>query len=412
MASEPGMVIVGAGECGARAALTLREEGYDGPVTLIGREPHLPYERPPLSKDLMLSMEHPSARTVIGEDRLKKAGIDHLARSEAAAIDRQARHVVLGNGLRLQYEKLLLATGSQPRRLPAVANNSRCVYLRTFDDALAIRTHLHRGVRLVIIGGGFIGLELAVAARQLGCPVTVLEAQPRILMRGVPEEIAGIVHAKHAAHGVHLHCGVSIETLTETATGIKVRLNDGAAIEADIALIGIGAVPETALAGRAGLTIDNGIAVDAFLQTGDPAIFAAGDCCSFPLALYGGRRVRLEAWRNAQEQGALAARNMLGSKEAHAAVPWFWSDQYDLGLQIAGLPDEGRKTVRRDMGNGALILFHLAADGRLVAASGIGPGNAVARDIRLAEMLIARHISPPPDRLAAPETKLKTLLAA
>jgi 3-phenylpropionate/trans-cinnamate dioxygenase ferredoxin reductase subunit len=412
MASEPGMVIVGAGECGARAALTLREEGYEGPVMLIGREPHLPYERPPLSKDLMLSTEHPAARTVIDEDRLKGAGIEHFAQSEVVAIDRQARHVVLGNGSRLPYEKLLLATGCQPRRLPAVANNGRCVTLRTFDDALAIRAHLHRGVRLAIVGGGFIGLELAAAARQLGCPVTVLEAQPRILMRGVPEEIAAIIHAEHAARGVHLHCGASIEAITESTAGTAVRLDDGTLIEADIALIGIGAVPETALAESAGLALENGIAVDAFLQTGDPAIFAAGDCCSFPLALYSGRRVRLEAWRNAQEQGALAARNMLGSKEAHAAVPWFWSDQYDLGLQIAGLTDEGRETVRRDMGNGALILFHLAADGRLVAASGIGPGNTVAKDIRLAEMLIARRASPPPDRLAAPEAKLKTLLAA
>jgi 3-phenylpropionate/trans-cinnamate dioxygenase ferredoxin reductase subunit len=406
------MVIVGAGECGARAAMTLREEGYRGPVTLIGREPHLPYERPPLSKGLMLGGEPPSARFVLDEEKFRQAGIVLRAGTEASAIDRPKKHVLLGNGSRLPYEKLLLATGSAPRRLPMAERSARCVALRTFDDALAIRAHLHRGVRLVIIGGGFIGLELAAAARQLGCPATLVEAQPRILMRGVPDEIAAIIHAEHAAHGVHLHCGASIEAITETPAGIAVRLDDDTVIEADIALIGIGAVPETRLAESAHLAVDNGIAVNPFLQTEDSDIFAAGDCCSFPLAIYGGRRVRLEAWRNAQEHGTLAARNMLGSKEPHAAIPWFWSDQYDLGLQIAGLPDEGRETVRRDMGGGALILFHLAADGRLVAASGIGAGNAVAKDIRLAEMLIARRACPPPDRLAAPEAKLKTLLAA
>ncbi len=168
----------------------------------------------------------------------------------------------------------------------------------------------------------------------------------------------------------------------------------------------------TQLAEAAGLGVENGIAVDGNLRTSDPSIFAAGDCCSFPLAVYGGRRVRLEAWRNAQEQGALAARNMLGAEEAHAAVPWFWSDQYDLSLHIAGLADGATTHVRRDLGDGAFILFHLADDGRLLAASGIGPGNAVARDIRLAEMLIAKGARPAPGDLADNEVKLKKLLAA
>jgi 3-phenylpropionate/trans-cinnamate dioxygenase ferredoxin reductase subunit len=360
----------------------------------------------------MLSAEHPAPRFVLDEEKLRQARIVHRAGIDIRAIDRAGKCVIAGDGSRLSYEKLLLATGSQPRRPSIAEQSARCVTLRTFDDALAIRSHLHHGIRLVIIGGGFIGLELAAAARQLGCPVTLIEVQPRILMRGVPDKIAAIIHAEHAARGVHLRCGVLIEAITETPAGIVVRLDDDTVIEADIALIGIGVVPETSLAESAHLAIDNGIAVDAFLATEDPDIFAAGDCCSFPLAVYGGRRVRLEAWRNAQEQGALAARNMLGAKEPHAAVPWFWSDQYDLGLQIAGLPDEGCETVRRDMAGGALILFHLAADGRLLAASGIGPGNTVARDIRLAEMLIARRASPPRDKLAAPEAKLKLLLAA
>jgi len=320
--------------------------------------------------------------------------------------------VRLSDGSWLAYDKLLLATGSVPRKLPMPGLGGRCVYLRTFNDALAIRAHLSAGNRVAIIGGGFIGLELAASARKLGATVTVLEAQPRILMRGVPGEIAQIIHRAHEAEGVKVLTGQGITAIADDGAEVRITLADGQEIVADLAVIGIGAVPVTALAAEAGLAVDNGIAVDATLRTEDPDIFAAGDCCSFPLAIYGGRRVRLEAWRNAQQQGALAANNMLGANEAHAAVPWFWSDQYGLTLQIAGLSDEGRSTVRRDLDDGAFILFHLAGDGRLVAASGIGPGNAVARDIRLAEMLIAKRAAPAPEALGSQAVKLKSLLAA
>ncbi|NJM91756.1 MAG: FAD-dependent oxidoreductase, partial [Rhodospirillaceae bacterium] len=207
-------------------------------------------------------------------------------------------------------------------------------------------------------------------------------------------------------------CGKAVLALRETASGIEIALADGSIVAADLLVIGIGAVPVTELAQKAGLAIENGIAVDAQLRTSGPDIYAAGDCCSFPLAVYGGRRVRLECWRNAQDQGGLAARNMLGAGESTSAVPWFWSDQYDLTLQIAGLPDEGTQTVRRDLSADAFILFHLAGDGRLVAASGIARGNAVAKDIRLAEMLIAKGARPDPAALAQPDVKLKSLLAA
>jgi len=228
----------------------------------------------------------------------------------------------------------------------------------------------------------------------------------------VRTEIAAVMEGAHRENSVDIRCGVSLASIVDEGSGVRVSLQDGSDIVADLCIVGIGAIPNTNLAERAGLAVENGIRVDEALQTDDPSILAAGDCCSFPLAIYGGRRVRLEAWRNAQDQGSLAARNMLGRGEAHAAVPWFWSDQYDLTLQVAGLADEGTNTVRRDLGEGAFILFHLAADGRLVAASGIGPGNAVARDIRLAEMLIARRAAPPPEKLAAADTKLKALLAA
>jgi 3-phenylpropionate/trans-cinnamate dioxygenase ferredoxin reductase subunit len=233
-----------------------------------------------------------------------------------------------------------------------------------------------------------------------------------ILTRGVSSEIAEHVGARHRAAGVEIVTGVGIARIDMTAAGAVVVLADGARIEADLVVAGIGVLPDIALGEKAGLAIDNGIAVDGRLTSSDPDIFAAGDCCSFPHALYGERRIRLEAWRNAQDQGAFAARAMLGASEPYAVVPWFWSDQYDLTLQIAGLVDEGVTTVVRDLGEGARLFFHLAGDGRLVAASGVGPTGKVAKDIRLAEMLIARRAVPEPGSLASPAVKLKALLAA
>ncbi|TPI35934.1 ferredoxin reductase [Mesorhizobium sp. B3-1-9] len=406
-----GMVVIGAGECGGRAALALRDLGFEGPVTLVGDEPHLPYERPPLSKEAMTG-EAPSIKAIATDALFAERSIRHIHSVRAVAVDRAAHVVQLSDGSSLSYQKLLLATGSVPRTLPMPGLGERCVYLRTFNDALAIRAHLSAGNRVAIIGGGFIGLELAAAARKLGAAVTVIEAQPRILMRGVPAEIAEIIHKAHETEGVAIRAGQGIASIDDDGAEVGITLADGRKVIADLTVIGIGAMPVTALAAESGLTIDNGIAVDEHLRTADPDIFAAGDCCSFPLAVYGGRRVRLEAWRNAQEQGALAAKNMLGADAAHAAVPWFWSDQYGLTLQIAGLSDEGKSIVRRDLDDGAFILFHLAQDGRLVAASGIGPGNAVARDIRLAEMLIAKRASPAPEALGSQAVKLKSLLAA
>ncbi|TPI43362.1 ferredoxin reductase [Mesorhizobium sp. B3-1-6] len=408
---QAGMVIIGAGECGGRAALALRDLGFEGPVTLVGDEPHLPYERPPLSKEAMTG-EAPAIKAIASDALFAERSIRHIHSVRAVAIDRGAHVVRLSDGSSMPYEKLLLATGSVPRKLPMPGLGGRCVYLRTFNDALAIRAHLSAGNRVAIIGGGFIGLELAASARKLGATVTVIEAQPRILMRGVPAEIAEIIHKAHEAEGVAIRTGQGIAAIDDDGAEVGITLADGQKVIADLTVIGIGAVPVTALAAEGGLTIDNGIAVDEHLRTADPDIFAAGDCCSFPLAVYGGRRVRLEAWRNAQEQGALAAKNMLGADAAHAAVPWFWSDQYVLTLQIAGLSDEGKSIVRRDLDDGAFILFHLAQDGRLVAASGIGPGNSVARDIRLAEMLIAKRASPAPEALGSQAVKLKSLLAA
>ncbi|AFL49844.1 3-phenylpropionate/trans-cinnamate dioxygenase ferredoxin reductase subunit [Sinorhizobium fredii] len=405
------IVIVGAGECGARAAFALREKGFQGEITLIGAEPHLPYERPPLSKHGLVGAEPP--KLVADAPRYEEARIAVLTSVPVEAIDREQKVVRLAEGRTIDYDRLLLATGARPRALPGVCGNAeRIRMLRTHADALAIRAALWPGRKLAIIGGGFVGLELAATARKLGADVVLIEGLPRVLSRSVPEEIAAVVAERHRQEGVEIVCGARIATLEADDDGARVVFAEGACMPADLIVVGIGAIPNTELAEAAGILIENGIAVDETLRTSDPDIYAAGDCCSFPLSHYDGRRVRLEAWRNAQEQGALAAANLMGAAEPLASVPWFWSDQYELTLQIAGLADGAATTVRRQLTDDAFILFHLDGEGRLIAASGIGPGNAVARDIRLAEMLIAAGSRPDPAALSSPETKLKKLLAA
>lgn len=407
----PHFVIVGAGECGARAAFSLREKGFDGDITLIGTEPLAPYERPPLSKHALVEAIEPKFVTTL--ERYRELSIDLRLDTTVAAIEPVSKTVRLADGQTLGYDKLLLATGASPRVFPGIDGTAKRIRtLRTHADALALRAALHPGRHIAIIGGGFIGLELAATARKLGASATVIEGLPRVLKRGVPEEIAAVISERHRLEGVDIRCGQAIDAVREEADRATVHLADGEVILADLVLIGIGASPNIALAEAAGLAIDNGIVVNERLETSAADIYAAGDCCSFPLALYGGRRVRLESWRNAQEQANLAAANMLGDATEISAVPWFWSDQYDLTLQIAGLADGATSHVRRDLGDGAFILFHLDASGRLLAASGIGRDNVVARDIRLAEMLIAARAHPDPDALEASSVKLKSLLAA
>ncbi|MQB41351.1 FAD-dependent oxidoreductase [Rhizobium sp. ICMP 5592] len=407
----PHFVIVGAGECGARAAFALREKGFEGDITLIGGEPVAPYERPPLSKEGLAHTAEP--KFVAALERYVEQHIDLRLGIDVIDIDPTTKVVTLAGGEELGYDKLLLATGASARAFPGLgAISERIRVLRTHADACALQSALHLGQHIAIIGGGFIGLELAATARKLGVEVTVIEGLPRILKRGVPEEIAEVITERHRQEGVDISCGETIVAVEEGADSVVIRLAGGKIISADLVLVGIGALPNVVLAEKAGLALDNGIAVNERLETSGADIFAAGDCCSFPLALYGGRRVRLESWRNAQEQGTLAAGNMLGEWSSISAVPWFWSDQYDLTLQIAGLADGATTLLRRDLSDGAFILFHLDDTGRLLAASGIGHGNAVARDIRLAEMLIAARAHPDPEALTASHIKLKSLLAA
>lgn len=399
------MIIIGAGLAAARAVVAMRSNGYHGEIIVIGEERHLPYDRPPLSKSTITDELHPELPHLLDESMVASLKADVRRPVVAEVIDRASKTVRLSTGEQIGYEKLLLATGARPRRL-TVPGGENALVLRNFEDAVSIRSQFMPGQRIVIIGGGFIGLELAASAAKRGCNVTLIEAQPRILMRGVPEEIARIIHDRHIEAGVTLITGVGLRDIAAKA----VNLADGRTVPADVIIAGIGASPETSLAEKAGLAIENGIAVNEKLQTSDPDIYAAGDCCSFPHPLYGHMRIRLEAWRNAQDQGALAAENMLGANKTYAAIPWFWSDQHDLSLQVTGLSHNTSTTVTRQISPDAVMLFHLDEAGRLLGASGVGKGNAIAREIKLAEMLMIRGISPTADQLADPAVSLKALL--
>ncbi len=298
---DAGMVIVGGGMAGARAIVSLRANGWQGPITLISEETLLPYDRPPLSKAMLTDEPEPQPVYLLDESMIASLNATLIRSARATGIDRRIKAVLLEDGRTVSYDKLLIATGAKPRKL-TLPGGELAYTLRDFVDGDHLRKHLRSSASAAIVGGGFIGLEVAASARQLGCSVTLIEAQPRILMRGVPEEIASVVHARHVEAGVNMEVGTGLAAVETDG----VRLADGRKIQADIVIAGIGAAPETALAGQAGLASDNGITCDAMLRTSDPDIFAAGDCCSFPHGLYGGKRMRLEAWRNATDQANIA----------------------------------------------------------------------------------------------------------
>ena len=403
------IVIVGAGECGGRAAIALREEGFTGSLVLVGDEMYAPYERPPLSKEALTAADEPLPTTIIGADMLSELNVEFLGGQRVQTIDRCAQRVELSDGRHLSYDQLLLATGARARVLRTIGGE-RALTLRTFPEALKLRSLLVPRARLVVVGAGFIGLELAASARQRGCLVTVIELAERVMSRLVPAGVAERIAQRHRAAGVEVHCGTGISQIDGSSSGYRVVLDSGETVACDLVVAGIGAVPNVELAAAAGLSIENGIRVDETLATSDPAIYAAGDCCSFPHPAYGGRRVRLEAWRNAQDQATAVAGNLLGHRRLCDAIPWFWSDQYELGLQIAGLPDSATTEVVRLRDDGGLIHFGLDSSLALVAASGIAKGTGIARDIRLCQVLISRRITLNPTELADPTVQLKSLL--
>ncbi|MDX3926277.1 MAG: FAD-dependent oxidoreductase [Shinella sp.] len=393
-----GIAIVGAGEAGTRAAFALREAGFAGPVALVGTEPHLPYERPPLSKPLDGVVQ---MKTICSAEAFKAAGIDYFPGVSVMQIDTARRHLLLGDGRTVGYDRLLLATGARPRRL-ACPGAERALDFRTFADAAGVFSRMNAGGSVAIVGGGLIGMELAAVLRGKGVAVSVIEMASKPLGRAVPARFAARLHARHREAGVQFRLGQGVAEITPDA----VVLADGTRVAGDIVVSAVGVVPNIELAETAGLATGDGILTDATLRTSDPHIFAAGDCA----AVYqpGGGHIRFESWRNARSQAETAARNMAGANETFAAVPWFWSDQYDLGLQVAGLPHLGYQNVLRPAEEGELE-FYLDG-GRLVAAAGLGTGNSLAKDIKLAEMLIAAGISPDPAVLADPSVSLKALL--
>jgi 3-phenylpropionate/trans-cinnamate dioxygenase ferredoxin reductase component len=302
-------------------------------------------------------------------------------------------------------------TGCCSQRELTLAGADAALRLRTFEDAVAIRAELQPGRHVVIIGAGFIGLEVAASASVRGCRVTVLETAPRVLGRAVPPELAAEILRRHIAAGVDVRCGVMVQAIESVGTRSRVVIDDTTAgIEADVVVAGVGSVPNIELAAAAGLAIDNGIATDGFLRTSDPDIFAAGDCCAPEHVLFDQRRIRLESWRAALDQARVAAAGLLGSPREYTAVPWFWSDHYELSVQVAGLPNLAATEVVRARPDGSSLRFGLAADGRLLSAAGVAVGNALSRDIRVAEKLIASHAHPDLAVLVDPSTPLKSLL--
>ena len=398
-------VVIGAGQAGASLVARLRANGFDGQITLIGDEPHPPYQRPPLSKAYLLGEMEEERLWLRAPDFYADNAITLRLGAPVTAMDPAARTVTLGDEV-LHYDRLALTTGSAPRRLPAaIGGDLAGVYaVRSLADVDAMRAAFRPGARVVIVGGGYIGLEAAAVAAKRGLEVTVIEAAPRILQRVASPETSAYFRALHARHGVTILEGTGLERLEGEGHVTAARLADGRVIPCDFAIVGIGILPGTTLAEQAGLTLDNGIATDAQGRTSDPHIFAAGDCASFP---HQGGRIRLESVGNAIDQAEVAADAMMGRDVTYAARPWFWSDQYDCKLQIAGLNTGYDRIVTRGAEGEAVSFWYFAGD-RLLAVDAMNDPRAYMVGKRLIEM----GKSPDPAALADPATDLKALLKA
>ncbi|WP_175882587.1 FAD-dependent oxidoreductase [Burkholderia sp. BCC0044] len=410
MNSSAPVIIVGAGHAGGRAALALRELGYRGAILLIGEETQLPYERPPLSKQILLGSQTPVHCALGSAERYQSDGIQLRTGARVERIDRASRSVMLSNGEVLPYSQLLLATGGRVRALALPGAMLDGVhYLRTLDDALALKARLRPGTRMVVIGGGFIGLEVAASARQLGAHVTMLEAGDRLAARALPPQLAERVRQLHCSRGVDVRLQCRIRAFSGTSSVTAVELEGGDSLSCDLIAIGVGIVPNVELAAAAGMEVGNGIRVDSRLRTSDPNIYAIGDVCEFPNP-FTGQPVRMETWRNAEEQAHHVARILNGEDVPFTALPWFWSDQFDYSLQLAGEPQVASRMVERKATDDSLLLFYLNEHRQLVGVCGWGAGNSIAKDIKLAERLIASGNPLIPEVLATPSVSLKSLI--
>jgi NADPH-dependent 2,4-dienoyl-CoA reductase/sulfur reductase-like enzyme len=380
-------VIIGAGQAGGHAAIALRDAGYSGRIVLLGEETERPYERPPLSKQMLMPGEPPPVAYFHPETHYSSRDITLMLGVRATGIDVANARVQLADGPPLAYEHLLLATGGRARRL-AVPGAERVLYLRTLEDARRLRPHLSPGARVVCVGAGVIGLEIAASAVGHGCEVTVIEAGPAVMGRFLPPELAAWMAALHRRHGVDLRLGVGVAEITPT----HLRLTDGVDLLADLVIAGIGMERNTELAEAAGITLDGGIAVDEFGRTNLPGIYAAGDVAAFWVPRLQ-RRLRLETWRHAQDHGAAVGRSIAGKGTPYDEIPWFWSDQHGVNLQMAGTADGMVQSVLRGtMEAPAFSLWLLDAQTHVLGVVAI---NA-PRDVRAGMMLMraARPVDP------------------
>ncbi|WP_395292863.1 NAD(P)/FAD-dependent oxidoreductase [Kitasatospora hibisci] len=399
------IVIVGASLGGAKAAEALRAAGYRGGVVLIGDEHERPYERPPLSKGYLLGKTPREKIYVHPPQWYAEHDVTLRLGTAVVAVDPAAHTVRLADDGRIEYAKLLLTTGSVPRRLPVPgAEQEGVLYLRRVDDCDRIKAALRPGARVVVIGAGWIGLETAAAARTAGAEVTVLEAAELPLLRVLGREVAQVFADLHRDHGVELRFDVRVEELTgEGGRVTGVRLADGATVPADVVIVGIGIAPDTALAEAAGLTVDNGIKTDEHLRTSDPDVYAAGDAANAYHPLFG-RHLRVEHWANALNQPQTAARAMLGEDAVHDRVPYFFTDQYDLGMEYTGYVEPGGYdgvVFRGDVRANEFIAFWLK-DGRVLAGMNMNIWD-VTDPIR--ELIVSKRVVDP-DRLTDPNVAL------
>jgi len=395
-------VIVGAGQAGFSVAAKLRSEGFEGAVTLIGNETAPPYQRPPLSKQYLLGDMARERLFLRPEEFYAENNITLRLNSAVTSLDAQARTVSLGSEV-VNYDQLVLATGSEPRLLPAAIGGSlKGVYtVRTLADIDAMAEQFTPEARVLIVGGGYIGLEAAAVGAKLGLNVTLVEMADRILQRVAAKETSDAFRSLHSDHGVAIQEGTGLKRLLGDTHVTGAELSDGTTLDIDFAIVGVGIAPNTSLAKDAGLTIDNGIATDARGQTSNPSIWAAGDCASFP---YKGARIRLESVPNAIDQAEVVARNMLGADIDYVAKPWFWSDQFDVKLQIAGLNTGFDHVVVRQDG-AARSHWYYQGDVLLAVDAMNDP-----RGYMVGKRLIEAGRSPAPDTIADASTDLKSLL--
>jgi 3-phenylpropionate/trans-cinnamate dioxygenase ferredoxin reductase subunit len=399
-----GIVIVGAGQAGASLAAKVRALGYAGAVTLVGEEPQPPYQRPPLSKAYLLGEMELERLYLRAPSFWEEQAVTLRLSTRVEAIDTDARTLRLADGGTLSWDDLALTTGSRPRRLPAAIGGdlANVFTVRTLADVDRMAPAFRKGARAVVVGGGYIGLEAAAVAAKLGLEVTLIEAAPRILQRVAAPETADFFRRLHQAHGVRILEGTGLDRLTGEGAVTGALLADGTGLAADLVVVGIGILPNTELAEAAGIALDNGIRTDATGRTSAPHVWAAGDCASFP---HEGGRIRLESVGNAIDQAEAVAANMLGANTPYRAKPWFWSDQYDVKLQIAGLgTGYDRIVTRPGEGNAVSIWYYRGTT--LLALDAMND----ARAYMIGKRLIEAGRSPEPAVIADPASDLKALL--